>query len=84
MNSILKQVSPSATTMIRMDHTHVLATFHRYRIDTPEKTKRSLVNLICAALEVHAQLEEEISIPRCAPCPPTKRWWIKACPSMLR
>jgi hemerythrin superfamily protein len=63
VNSILKQVSPSPTTMIRMDHTHVLATFHRYHIDTPAKTKRSLVNLICSLLEVHAQLEEEIFYP---------------------
>jgi hemerythrin superfamily protein len=63
MNSILKQVTPSVTTMIRMDHTHVLATFHRYRVDTPVHTKRSLVNLICTALEVHAQLEEEIFYP---------------------
>jgi hemerythrin superfamily protein len=49
--------------MIRMDHTHVLAIFHRYRADTPVQTKRSLVNLICTALEVHAQLEEEIFYP---------------------
>ena len=63
MNSILKQVTPSVTTMIRMDHTHVLATFHRYRVDAPVHTKRSLVNLICTALEVHAQLEEEIFYP---------------------
>jgi hemerythrin superfamily protein len=62
MNS-LKQVTPSATVMIRMDHTHVLASFHRYHTDSSAHTKRSIVRLICTALEVHAQLEEEIFYP---------------------
>jgi hemerythrin superfamily protein len=60
---MLAKLSPSATRMIRMDHTHVLATFHKYRIDTPPEHKRALVNSICLALEVHAQLEEEIFYP---------------------
>jgi hemerythrin superfamily protein len=63
MNTILSKVSPSATTMIRMDHTHVLATFHRYKVDTPPQNKKGLVNMICTALEIHAQLEEEIFYP---------------------
>jgi len=63
MNSLLKQVTPSATVMMRMDHTHVLATFHRYHTDSSAHTKRSIVRLICNALEVHAQLEEEIFYP---------------------
>src|SRR5690242_9273440 len=63
MNSLLKQVTPGVTVMIRMDHTHVLATFHRYHTDSPAHTKRSIVRLICTALEVHAQLEEEIFYP---------------------
>src|SRR5690606_10163585 len=60
---VMKKVAPSATSMIRMDHTHVLATFHRYRIDSPVNVKRGLVNTVCIALEVHAQLEEEIFYP---------------------
>ena len=63
MKSILRKAVPNATTMIRMDHTHVLATFHRYRRDTPAQVKQGLVNMICTALEVHAQLEEEIFYP---------------------
>lgn len=61
--NVMQKVSPLATNMIRMDHTHVLATFHRYRTDSPANVKRGLVNTICIALEVHAQLEEEIFYP---------------------
>jgi hemerythrin superfamily protein len=63
MNTIMSKISPSATNMIRMDHTHVLAAFHQYAIDSRPQTKQGLVNGICLALEVHAQLEEEIFYP---------------------
>lgn len=63
MKTMIARLSPGATKMIRMDHTNVLATFHRYRIDTPPEQKRALVNAICLALEIHAQLEEEIFYP---------------------
>ena len=63
MNAILKTVSPSATDMLRADHTRVLATFHRYAADASPRTKQGLVNTICLALEIHAQLEEEIFYP---------------------
>jgi hemerythrin superfamily protein len=56
-------MTPSITTMIRMDHTHVLALFHRYKADTPAGKKRALVRNACLALEIHAQLEEEIFYP---------------------
>lgn len=46
--------------MIRLDHMHVLAAFHRYHATSPVWRKRAIVNSICAALEIHAQLEEEI------------------------
>ena len=59
----LKTFVPTVTNMIRADHTHVLATFHQYEVDTAPGTKRALVNTICLALEVHAQLEEEIFYP---------------------
>jgi hemerythrin superfamily protein len=63
MKSIANTLSPTITNMIRMDHTHVLTTFHQYEIDTKPKTKQALVKTICLALEIHAQLEEEIFYP---------------------
>ena len=63
MNSLLKKLSPTITNMIRMDHTHVMVTFHQYEADTAPKTKQALVNTACLALEIHAQLEEEIFYP---------------------
>jgi hemerythrin superfamily protein len=57
------RLTPSITTMIRMDHTHVFALFHRYKADTPDGRKRALLTNACLALEVHAQLEEEIFYP---------------------
>lgn len=58
--------SPSITTMIRMDHTHVMAAFHRYHAATSWWRKRAIVELACTALEIHAQLEEEIFYPALA------------------
>ena len=63
MNPILAKLSPTITNMIRLDHTHVVATFHQYEADTPAGTKRAIVDSICVALEIHAQLEEEIFYP---------------------
>jgi hemerythrin superfamily protein len=63
MASMLSKMSPSITTMIRMDHTHVMAAFHQYQADTPARVKKGLADNICLALEVHAQLEEEIFYP---------------------
>lgn len=63
MNSLLARISPDATTMIRMDHTHVVAAFHQYPTASSPRVKRALVNTVCLALEVHAQLEEEIFYP---------------------
>jgi iron-sulfur cluster repair protein YtfE (RIC family) len=64
-------VSPRVTTMIKLDHTHVLAAFHRYRTDAPRWRKAALVNTICAALEIHAQLEEEVFYPALRAANPT-------------
>jgi hemerythrin superfamily protein len=41
----------------------VLAAFHRYTVDERPQAKQALVNTICLALEVHAQIEEEIFYP---------------------
>jgi hemerythrin superfamily protein len=56
-------MNPKATTMIRMDHSHVLALFHRFKADSSVGKKRALVANACLALDVHAQLEEEIFYP---------------------
>ncbi|MDH6165504.1 hemerythrin superfamily protein [Variovorax boronicumulans] len=63
MTSFLSRLLPSATNMIRLDHTHVLSTFHQYKASAPVRVKKGLVNTMCTALEVHAQLEEEIFYP---------------------
>jgi hypothetical protein len=63
---MITSFSPSITTMIRMDHTHVMAAFHRYHVDTPAWRKQAIVELACTALEIHAQLEEEIFYPALA------------------
>jgi hemerythrin superfamily protein len=63
MNALTNTLSPSITNMIRMDHTHVLSTFHQYEMDSSPQTKQALVNTACLSLEIHAQLEEEIFYP---------------------
>lgn len=63
MNSLASTLSPSITSMIRMDHTHVLSIFHQYRISSSPSTKQALVRTACLGLEIHAQLEEEIFYP---------------------
>jgi len=59
----LSRLSPTITKMIRADHSTVMATFHKYDINAWSGTKRALVDTICGALEIHAQLEEEIFYP---------------------
>jgi hemerythrin superfamily protein len=56
-------LTPGITTMIRLDHTHVLALFRRFRPWTSATRKQALVDNACLALEIHAQLEEEIFYP---------------------
>jgi len=63
---VLARLAPAATDMIRADHARVLATFHRYKCDAAAAAKRSLVANLCLALEVHAQMEEEIFYPAMA------------------
>jgi hypothetical protein len=41
--------------MIRMDHTHAMAVFHRYKATTSNLRKSALVRNVCVALEVHAR-----------------------------
>ncbi len=63
MNAITNKLFPGPIAMIRLDHTHVLATFHQYDVDTRPSVKEGLVKTACTALEIHAQLEEEIFYP---------------------
>ncbi|RST48525.1 hemerythrin domain-containing protein [Variovorax sp. DXTD-1] len=63
MTNLVSRLFPTATNMIRLDHTHVLSTFHQYKASAPSRVKKGLVNTICTALEIHAQLEEEIFYP---------------------
>lgn len=53
----------SITKMIRLDHTHVMAVFHKYEPSLPARVRKGLADQICLAVEVHAQLEEEIFYP---------------------
>ena len=63
MHEMMTRMSPGATTMIRMDHTHALATFHKFRVDASPEKKRAIAETLCLALEIHARLEEEIFYP---------------------
>ena len=62
-STVLSRMSPSATTMIRMDHTHVVSTYHQFHAETSARRKHAIVEAVCLALEVHAQIEEEIFYP---------------------
>jgi hemerythrin superfamily protein len=59
----MKKVGPSATDMIRADHTRVFALFHRYKADARPATKKFVAAAISNALLVHARIEEEIFYP---------------------
>jgi hemerythrin superfamily protein len=63
LDAAVDSVCPDITNLIRMDHTHVLAAFRRFRSHLPAGRKRALVANVCLALDVHAQLEEEIFYP---------------------
>ena len=63
MGYITSRLSPSVTDMIRLDHSHVLATFQQFHAGNSVEKKQALVNSACLALEMHAQLEEEIFYP---------------------
>lgn len=63
MNRLVNRMTPTATTMLRMDHSHVLTLFHRFKPATSPGKKRALVANACLALEVHAHLEEEFFYP---------------------
>ena len=63
MLALLKNAGPSATDMIRADHTRVVAAFHRYKAESRPAKKRAIVGLVCSSLLVHARIEDEIFYP---------------------
>jgi hemerythrin superfamily protein len=63
MNRFIARVSPSAAAMIRSDHAAVVELFHRFDARAAPATRQALAARICLALEVHAQIEEEIFYP---------------------
>lgn len=63
MPSFLDQLSPPVTNMIRLDHTHVQAAFRQFETESSPRVKKGLADNVCVALEIHAQLEEEIFYP---------------------
>lgn len=63
MSTLMSKLSPSVTDMIRMDHSHVLETFHQFRCGMSATKKEALVHATCVSLEIHAQLEEETFYP---------------------
>lgn len=63
MNMITNKLSPSATELIRTDHSHVIDVFHQYKFDADPKTKQASVNKNCLLIEIHAQIEEEFFYP---------------------
>ena len=63
MQALLRKAGPSATDMIRADHSRVLTAFHRYKADTSPSRKKAIVDLVCTSLQVHAKIEEEIFYP---------------------
>jgi hemerythrin superfamily protein len=62
-DTVLGKLSPPITKMIRLDHSNVMATSHKYTIDASASKKKAVVDSVCLALEIHAQLEEEIFYP---------------------
>lgn len=63
MSSLLSQMSPSVTNMIRLDHTHVQTAIRQFETASSARVKKGLADNVCLALEIHAQLEEEIFYP---------------------
>ena len=74
------KMSPTITTMIRMDHTHVMAAFHQYSPFKDHKTKQALANIICRGVSIHATLEEEIFYPAIREISPEEPALLKSAP----
>lgn len=62
-NALMRKAGPSATDMIRADHSRVMVDFHRYKADSRPARKKAIVDMVCTMLRVHAQVEDEIFYP---------------------
>lgn len=65
-----KASGPNALTLLRNDHTEVSEMFEKFekrKDKMTAKQKEALVDEICTALTVHAQIEEEIFYPAVRP-----------------
>lgn len=58
-----KKVSPEATSLLMQDHAEVSAIFNQFQAEDDSAARTALANMICMALTVHAQIEEEIFYP---------------------
>ena len=63
MSAIASKLSPPITSMIRLDHTQAVSVIHQYTQYKTPRTRQALAETLCLALEIHAQLEEEIFYP---------------------
>ena len=63
MHAVMNKLSPYATDLLRMDHTKVMAAFHRYKLASSPQKRKAIASAICLAVEIHAQLEEEFFYP---------------------
>ena len=60
-----RAASPNALELLEQDHREVEEWFDEYdELEEDDRRKAELVQKICMALELHAQIEEEIFYPR--------------------
>jgi len=58
-----KFAANDAVTLLKADHKQVAEWFEQFEKSRSDKSKRTLAQQICAALTVHATIEEEIFYP---------------------
>jgi hemerythrin superfamily protein len=58
-----KKVPAEATTLLMQDHAEVKAMFLQHQAESDNEMKSFLARKICAALTIHAMVEEEIFYP---------------------
>ena len=60
---MLAKLSPGITSLIRLDHSHLVSTFHGYAAELAPWRRQAIADVVCLALEIHAQLEKEVFYP---------------------
>lgn len=63
MPALAERMAPGATDLVRRDHQALLTLFHRWSPRASARRRRALALSAALALEVHAQVEEEILYP---------------------